>query len=50
MTFDEVMAKDGGYAGIIKEFLGTSDREIIAFIKREGDKYIASLPESEKRK
>lgn len=49
-TFDEVMAKDGWYAGIVKEFLGTSDPQIIAFIKREGDRYIASLPESEKRK
>ena len=49
-TFDEVMAKDGGYAGIVKEFLWTSDPQIIAFIKREGDKYIASLPQDQRKK
>ena len=44
LDFDTVMAKEGGYAGIVKEFLGTSDPKIIAFVKREGDQYIASLP------
>ncbi len=50
LDFDTVMAKDGGYAGIVKEFLGTSDPKIIAFVKREGDRYIASLPTDQKKR
>jgi hypothetical protein len=50
LDFDTVMAKEGGYAGIVKEFLGTIDPKIIALVKREGDRYISSLPYDQRRK
>lgn len=41
-TFDTYWSEFGGYAGIIRDNLKTDDPKILAFVRREGDKFIAN--------